>query len=560
MEPTRPPISNLPTIVVTGFMATGKTSVGRELSAILGLEFIDTDMEIERSTGRTISDLFADRGEQGFRDMERKLCANLKGKCGAVIATGGGTLLDSEMHDLFRDRAHIILLEASAEALCRRLESSPRPLLSAGGQSLSGSALRDRIDALLSERRPAYHKIANRVDTSEGTAVETASRIAAATPLHSETLYILPGGTPSPAKDAPAGRYGASRIEIGRGALSRLGIRLREMGLTTHAFLLMPETTERLFRGQIARSLNDAEIPFSVITVEDGDIRKNLAQTERLIDALIERGARRDACVIPVGGGVTGDIGGLAASMFMRGVPLVHVPTTLLAQVDSSIGGKVGVNHALAKNLIGAFYQPHLVLIDPCALRTLPAEEISNGMAEVVKSALIGSEAFFDFLDETLSRDGVELSDMGFLERCVVESARIKCEIVNADPYEKDRRRTINLGHTVGHALEASDRYRGLKHGQAVSLGLLAALRIAVKRNAVSGEVFERTRSILSRCRLPVTLRAFDRDSVVRSLKLDKKIKNGRIHFVLPTGIGSTKVVDDVTVEEILHAMEKGRS
>jgi 3-dehydroquinate synthase len=555
--------SNLPTIVVTGFMGTGKTSVACELSSMLGLEFLDTDTEIERSEGRTIAEIFARHGEDHFRSMERRLCASLKGRRGVVIATGGGTLLDAGVREMFGDGAHIVLLETSLETLCTRLESNRnRPLLATDGQPLSTSALRERVAAMLGERRPAYHRITNRVDTSQGTPVDAASRIAASTRLPHETLFILPGGS-APKKDAeavPAGRYGASRIEIGRGALSKLGIRLREMGLTTHAFLLMSEVIQRLFLPQIARSLDDADVPFSVIDVEDGDSRKNLGQTERIIDHLIEHGARRDATVIPVGGGVTGDIGGLAASLFMRGVPLVQVPTTLLAQVDSSIGGKVGVNHPLAKNLIGAFYQPHLVLSDPCTLRSLPIEEVSNGMAEVVKSALIGSEAFFDFLDQSMSGDAAALRDVGFLETCVVESGRIKVEIVNADPYENDRRRTINLGHTVGHALEASAGYQGLKHGQAVSLGLLAALRIAVSRGALSAEVLDRTRSILARCGLPVTLESFDRPSVVRSLRLDKKIRNGRIHFVMPTGIGRTRVVDDVGVEEILAAMEIDRA
>lgn len=555
---------DLPTIVVTGFMGTGKTSVGRELSGMLGLEFLDTDTEIERATGRTIAEIFARQGETRFREMERELCAKLTNKRGAVIATGGGTLLDAATYELFRRTAHIVLLETSIDVLCRRLEAnSNRPLFNEDGRPSSGALLRERAAAILAERRPAYERISNRVDTSESTAIEAAARIVASAPLRHETLFIDPSGALSQGtlESAPKGRHGVSRIEIGRGALSRIGIRLGDMGLVSHAFLLMPEVIQRFFLAQIARSLDDAGIPFSVITVEDGDPRKDLAQTQRIIDDLIEHGARRDAIVIPVGGGVTGDIGGFAASLFMRGVSLVHVPTTLLSQVDSSIGGKVGVNHPLAKNLIGAFYQPHLVLNDPCALRTLPIEEVSNGMAEVVKSALIGSEPFFDFLDEEMSKDAaVCLRDIGFLETCVVESARIKCEIVNADPYERDRRRTINLGHTVGHALETSAKYHGLKHGQAVSLGLIAALQIAVNRGAVTNDVLERTRLILSRCGLPVTLESFDRASVVRSLQLDKKVRNGRIHFVLPTGIGSTQIVDDVTVEEILSTMEKGRA
>jgi 3-dehydroquinate synthetase/shikimate kinase len=473
-----------PTIVVTGFMGTGKSSVGRSLAGMLGVPFFDTDKAIEEAQGRSIAEIFAEDGEEVFRRMERELCEKIFDDRGAVVSTGGGTLLDERTYDLFSRRATIVLLEASLESLAARLAGGrDRPLLQRKGATLAGADLRKRIEEILVSRAPVYGKIATKFDTSDATSDETAARIATSLDFPVESLAINPMGRMDVDPHDPhvlRGRFGISQVEIGRGALSRLGAYLTGVGLTTHAFLLMPETTRNLYLTQIVESLDDAGIPHSVIGVDDGDMNKNVAQTEQIIDRLIDAGARRDAAVVPIGGGVTGDIGGFAASLFMRGVPFVHVPTTLLAQVDSSIGGKVGVNHPLAKNLIGAFYQPHLVLIDPCTLRSLPFEEVSNGMAEVVKAALIDSEPFFAFLEGHVGSDAHRcLADIEFLERCVLEAARIKCKIVNEDPYERDRRRTINLGHTVGHALEASARYRGLKHGQAVSLGLIAAFRIS---------------------------------------------------------------------------------
>lgn len=544
-------------------MGTGKTSVGRELAAMLGLRFVDTDTEIVRSSGRSIAEIFAESGEADFRRMERSVCEKIVADGGdIVVSTGGGTLVDDGLYRLFAERGAVVLLEASLDVLCQRLDSDgERPLLAADGSAPSGAELGAKISKILAERADAYRRVGMRVDTSERTTEQTAARVAALLDLPATSLDVNPmvAVQQRPDEDPLRGRYGLSRIELGRGVLSRLGPLLREMGLTTHAFLIMPPVTTKYFLEQLAASLGEARIPHSVIEIEDGDPKKNLLQVEAIVDKLIEHGARRDATVIPVGGGVTGDIGGFAASLFMRGVPLVQIPTTLLAQVDSSIGGKVGVNHPLAKNLIGAFYQAHLVLSDPCTLRTLPIEEISNGMAEVVKAALIDDEAFFEYLEREASKDASErLRDIAFLEKCAFEAARIKCRIVNEDPYERDRRRTLNLGHTVGHALEASTHYTGLKHGQAVSLGLLAAMRIAEARGALGHDILDRTRALLTWCGLPVVMDAFDRETVVRSLSLDKKIRNGRIHFVLPTGIGSADVIDDVTVDEIVAAMEGG--
>ena len=519
-------------------MGTGKSTVGEKLAGMLGLDFLDTDHEIETKSGRSIADIFENDGEPAFRQMERQLCETLGQRDGVVIATGGGTLVDEANYRTLSKNGDVFLLETAPDVLVARLESNvDRPLLGDGNGPLAGKSLADRIQGLLEARADAFARVTHRIDTSRRSPDETAALIATQVSLPRETLVVNPVGGGVPQESLPTGRFGLSRIDIGRGLLGTLGARLRELELSHHAFLLMPDGVRKLFLDQIAASLEADGIPYSVIGVTDGDAEKNVAQTQRLLDELIDQGARRDAVVIPVGGGVTGDIGGFAASLFMRGVPLVQIPTTLLAQVDSSIGGKVGVNHALAKNLIGAFYQPHLVVNDPCTLRTLPVEEVANGMAEVVKAALIDSLDFFEFIErETETNIDVRYNDTGFLETCVAQAARIKTEIVNEDPYERDRRRLLNLGHTVGHALEASSRYAGLKHGQAVSLGIVIAYQIAADRGAVAPDVPERVTRVLANCLLPTTLDAFDADAVAKSMGIDKKIKRGRLHYVLPTG------------------------
>lgn len=564
----RPPdAATQPVIVITGFMGTGKSTVGKALSDMLALDFVDTDAEIESAAGCSIREIFESKGERHFRGLERTVCLSLLGRAGLVIATGGGTLLDDEIFESFSSMGEIVLLEASTDVLSRRLSASAgRPLLSPDSPPGEETPLGERIDELLRKRSRVYDRISLRIDTSSLPPAEAAARICASLRLPSRSFELalsLPTQSPSSGgpRDVPRGRHGTARIEIGRGAISALGRRLRELDIASKVFVLIPERVRDLHGARIAASLDGAGITHSKVIVEDGDAHKSLARAGKLIDALVAGGARRDSTIVPVGGGVTGDIGGFVASVYMRGVPLVHVPTTLLAQVDSSVGGKVGVNHELAKNVIGSFYQPHLVLMDPCTLLTLPFEELSNGMAEVAKSAILGSSSLFEFLERhTADNPEKTLRDAQFLESCVVECAQIKARIVGEDPYDEGLRRLLNLGHTAGHAIEASARYQGLKHGQAVSIGIVAAVQVARARGAAGKDLLDRICAVLSWCRLPVELGSFAPGNVRRSIRLDKKIKDEKIHYVLPTGLGRAAVVDDVTEEEIIAALEKGAS
>jgi shikimate kinase/3-dehydroquinate synthase len=550
------PVTKRPVIVITGFMATGKTTVGRLLAAMTGLDFVDTDAEIEHRTGTSVGEIFEKHGEVHFRELERKLCADLQERNGVVIATGGGTLIDDRNHDRFRDNAHIFCLDVPVDVLCERAgDIDTRPLLAGESGSV---ALRERLASILARRADAYAKIGRPIDNTRRTAEETAASIAALVDFPVSRTIVNPLAALGATATTHRGRFGISQIDSGRGAISSLGRRLGDLGIDTRAFIMMPPGVQTLFRARIGASLDAVKLAHEFIDIDDGDAAKNFDQVHRLIDRLVAAGAGRDSVVIPVGGGVTGDVGGVVASVFMRGVPLVHVPTTLLAQVDSSIGGKVGINHAAAKNLIGSFYQPHLVLIDPAALLTLPLDEVANGMAEVIKSALIASESLFNYVEtHTKKPRDACFRDIDFLEHCVTESAAIKCRIVGEDPFEGDRRRALNLGHTVGHALEAAGAYGDLKHGQGVSIGLVVALRIAVARNAIDPAVLERTTRLLSWCGLPVNPGAFDRAAVLGSMRLDKKVRRGELQFVLPIEIGHTRIVGDVSEDEILRAMEE---
>jgi 3-dehydroquinate synthase len=289
--------------------------------------------------------------------------------------------------------------------------------------------------------------------------------------------------------------------------------------------------------------------PDDPILVKDGERFKNLQSVSRIYEALIRAGADRGSTLIAIGGGVIGDTAGFAAATYLRGITLVQVPTTLLAQVDSSIGGKVGVNHPLGKNLIGAFHQPRVVAVDPLLLSTLPRREFRSGLYEVVKYGIIASRPLFDRLASQTRR--ILNRDPDVLLPSIAESCRIKADVVSKDEREGGLRRILNFGHTVGHALESVTRYRRFRHGEAIAYGMLAATRLSTARGLLSPmdrDAIELLITDLGKLPAIDDLRMTD---ILEAVGRDKKVVNGRLHFVLATAIGATTTVDDVTEGEL---------
>jgi 3-dehydroquinate synthase len=342
-----------------------------------------------------------------------------------------------------------------------------------------------------------------------------------------------------------SGRY---PIEIASDASLRLKAILDAADLPARRFIVSSQTVWR-FHGDRLQGVT-AEEP---ILIADGERYKHLATVGRIYDALIRAGADRASAIIAVGGGVTGDVAGFAAATYLRGIPVVQVPTTLLAQVDSSVGGKVGVNHPLGKNLIGAFHPPAAVVIDPELLTTLPRREFRAGLYEVVKYGVIASRTLF----ERTSRDLKALfaRDASAVLPIVAESCRIKAWIVEQDERESGLRRTLNFGHTAGHALEAVTRYRRFRHGEAVAYGMLAASTLATARGVFpAADRDELTAHIMQMGPLP-PVGDLSAAEVTAATKRDKKVLAGQLHFVLPTAIGSTTTVTDVTPDELGRAL-----
>ena len=339
-------------------------------------------------------------------------------------------------------------------------------------------------------------------------------------------------------------------VHIAPGVAGQLPKLLDEARVPARRFIVSNALIWRLHQASFAGLT--AEEP---ILIPDGERFKNLQTVGRIYDALIRARADRSSAVIAVGGGIIGDTAGFAAATYLRGVPVVQVPTTLLAQVDSAIGGKVGVNHAQGKNLIGAFHQPALVAVDPSLLATLHRREFRAGMYEVIKYGVIASAPLFDRVATTLK--ALFARDEQSLLPVIRESCAIKLSVVQEDPHEHGRRRILNFGHTTGHALEAVTKYRRFRHGEAVAYGMLVAAEIAVTRGRMAGADRDRLARLIAQMGPLPAVADLSVDELLEAVGHDKKVIAGQLHFVLPTGIGSCEVVADVTKDEIAGALTR---
>ncbi|MBN1654735.1 MAG: 3-dehydroquinate synthase [Deltaproteobacteria bacterium] len=343
-------------------------------------------------------------------------------------------------------------------------------------------------------------------------------------------------------------------ILIDHHSLSKIGLELSKRVQPSQVAVVSDETVAALYSEQVLRSLDKVGIKATRITFPAGEKSKSLVEYGRLIDRMIERGIDRKSAVIALGGGVTGDLAGFASACYMRGISYVQAPTSLLAMVDSSVGGKTGIDHPLAKNLIGAFYQPRLVFADTATLDTLPAVEFHSGMAEAIKHGVIRDSGYFSFIEN--NREAILNRDPEVMEYLIAKSCQIKAEVVGADEREAGFRAILNFGHTAGHAIEALTNYKGYRHGEAVSVGMVIASQIAREVCGFSKEETARLRDVLNQVKLPTTLAAapeLSAESILKAMYSDKKTEGGTLRFVLPVRIGETQIVQ-VTDEALIKS------
>jgi 3-dehydroquinate synthetase/shikimate kinase len=540
-------------VVLVGLPGSGKTAVGRRLARRHDAEFVDLDARIEADAGMSVAEIFAAEGETGFRRRERKAISELgppdpAASIGRVVAPGGGAVMDPRNRwRLYRGR-RVVWLDGRPEVIAQRLRRSPnvRPLV----------AGRDPIGAIraLAGQRERFYAPGRRVPgMAELPAVVDAVEAIAAADLAAGTTLLV-GETRIGRLVVGSGNAGSALVE----ALGRLGAR--------RALVVTEPLVWAAVGSRLGRAVEQVGMPLATVVLPTGEEAKRLAVIEEAATQLAGLRAERGEPIVAVGGGAVGDAAGFLAATWLRGVPLVHVPTTLVAQVDSSIGGKTAIDLPAGKNLVGAFHQPTDVVIDVDLLRSLPGRESRAALGEAVKMGLLGDERLLELLETrgpaiAIGKD--EAFEDGSVAELVERCAWAKVEVVVADEHETgDARIRLNLGHSVGHAIEAADGYVTIRHGEAVGYGLRAAARIGHALDITPAGRRDRAERLLDRLGLGIDPLPYPAASVIDALTHDKKHRGGRLRWVLPTADGST-VSDDVPgdlIERIVGEVLAGRT
>jgi len=530
---------------------SGKSTIGRILAERLDLSFIDLDAVIEASAKQTIRDIFACEGEAGFRLRESKALASAVASAPAVIGLGGGALLKPENRALAEASGTILFLEADAATLENRVARAPgvRPLL----QTATADCVQPPqpgqgkpISQLLAERAHHYASFNCRVKVSERPPEEVADE-AQAVLGH----YHVSG-------------MGASyEVHVGPGLIDRLGDYFAALNLGDHTVIVGDSHTLPLYGERAAASLRARGITVSCVAIPAGEATKTIETVASLWSAFLKAGIERRHAVIAIGGGVVGDLTGFAAATWLRGVRWIGVPTTLLAMVDSGLGGKTGADLPEGKNLIGAFHPPSLVLADTSVLATLPVRELRCGLAEAIKHAVIADPCLLASLPQfafcrkaDAAAPCTHLAKADWLAPFVARAMAVKIRVIQQDPYEKGFRAALNLGHTIGHGVEKATHF-AVQHGEAVAIGTVLEAALAEELGMARSGLSAQLATIFGEIGLPVALpHGIDLADVRASMTLDKKKSDGKVLFALPADIGDVRVgiaVDDALLTRVLE-------
>jgi shikimate kinase/3-dehydroquinate synthase len=539
-------------IVLVGMMGAGKTSVGRRLAQRLGLPFVDADEEIELGARLTIPEIFERFGEPYFRDGERRVIARLLAEGPKVLATGGGAFLSPETRQRVQERGVSVWLKPEFEAMLRRVRKrTNRPLLRTGDPEAT-------LRKLLEERSPTYALADLTIDSRDGPHDWVIDEVVAALQRHLAALTPTAATTHEVAVALGARSY---RILIGPGLIEAAGVQIAALAPGARCAIVTDATVASLHLEALTRSLEGAGLKTSVVVCPPGEASKSYAEFARVSDALLEARVERRDLVIAFGGGVIGDLAGFCAASLRRGVRFVQIPTTLLAQVDSSVGGKTGINAPAGKNLIGAFHQPSLVIADSGVLDTLSQREFRAGYAEVAKYGLIDNAAFFAWLEANW-RD--VFAGGPARQEAIATSCAAKARVVAADEHEHGERALLNLGHTFGHALERLAHYDGerLVHGEGVAIGMACAFRFSRDLGLCPPADVARVEGHLAEVGLPTRISAVrglnaDAAAILEAMRQDKKVERGRLTFILAKGVGASFVAKDVDEAQALAFLER---
>ena len=528
-------------IFVVGLMGSGKTTIGRILARKLGKTFIDSDHEIERRTGATIPWIFEIEGEQSFRRREADVIRDLTGQEGIVLATGGGAILNAESRAYLKQRGTVVYLRASVGSImARTAHDKNRPLLQTADP-------RRRLEELTEQREPFYQEVADVViDTGRPNVQSMVQTIlmqlarlecqAAPDCMTQAEPSMTPASNILLSVDLGERSY---PIVIGAGLLDDAELLARHVDGRKVA-IVSNTTVAPLYMERVRRGLQSCGKEVIEIVLPDGEEHKNWSSLMLIFDALLAHQCDRKTTLVALGGGVIGDMTGYAAASYMRGVGFIQIPTTLLAQVDSSVGGKTGINHPLGKNMIGAFYQPRAVIADTDTLDTLPARELSAGLAEVIKHGAITDAAFFDWIEANMPK--LMARDKASLAYAVARSCEIKADVVRQDEREGGLRAILNFGHTFGHAIEAGLGYGHWLHGEAVGCGMVMAADLSRRLGLLDAGAAARLRALVAAAKLPVAAPDLGVPRWLELMEVDKKNEGGAIKFILLKPLGSPSI------------------
>jgi 3-dehydroquinate synthase len=515
-------------IFLIGFMASGKSEVSRVLAKRLNMPCVDLDSVIEDEAGKTIATLFEEDGEQGFRLRERSALEALCDGEAQVIATGGGTSCQPGLLEMMTEAGHVVHLATELSTALARVGANraSRPLLAKPASE---------IEALYRSRAPIYRRANITVSTDEKTPEEVSR----------DVEYGLNCLKNSSNADVVALRERSYPVVTSCGHLEKLAAAISEYLPKTRCLgLVSDDNVMPLYGARLVTALEAAGYQVVPATVAAGEGSKTLDVFGTVVDTMIAGGLDRSSAIVAVGGGVVGDLAGFVASSLYRGVPVVQVPTTLLAMTDSAIGGKTGINSKHGKNLLGAFWQPAFVWTDPETLNTLPPRERRAAFGELVKYALLDG-GLWDLVESLAPKVGADVLNVDEeLTRLVRACANMKAAIVSEDERERGLRATLNLGHTVGHAIESSAGYGTILHGEAVALGLLAACRVSHRLGLCDAELEAKVAAVLTAARLDTDLDSWLRTDVLERMGVDKKRTGSTVRFITVTQPGDVRLCD----------------
>ncbi len=548
-------------IFLVGLMGAGKTTVGRALAKKLNKRFVDSDHEIEARTGASIPLIFEIEGEESFRLREAEVIKDLTAQQGIVLATGGGAILSRESRAYLKARGTVIFLRASVNSILQRTSHDKnRPLLQTADP-------RRRIEELARAREPYYGEVADIIVETGRTNIQSllqtilaqlehvADEAADASTSIIDSSSVEPHMTTQPPPSITLQVDLGERsypITIGQSLFSDPALICRQIAGKRVA-VVTNTVVAPLYLDRLVRVLEAGGKLVTPIVLPDGEEEKNWTNLIRIFDVLLAEKCDRQTTLLALGGGVIGDMTGFAAATYMRGVPFIQAPTTLLAQVDSSVGGKTGINHPLGKNMIGAFHQPQAVIADISTLNTLPSRELSAGLAEVIKHGAIIDAEFFDWIEANIEKLVAKEADA--LTYAIQRSCEIKADVVRQDEREGGLRAILNFGHTFGHAIEAGLGYGVWLHGEAVGCGMIMAADLSHRLGYINAIAKARVEALVQAAGLPTVAPDLGVERWLELMEVDKKNEGGQIKFILIKPLG-TPVITTAPHHALLATLE----